>query len=248
MSILEELISSARRRARDLPGEEPIGKPGGQRFDEVLRGKHRLKVIAEFKRASPSSGPVAERDVEGQVRRYVEAGASAVSVLTEPSRFGGSFEHLERAVRAVEVPVLMKDFVVDPAQIRMAARLGARAVLLIARCLSDSELEELASACRGYGLVPFVECHDHGELERALQIEDAVLGVNNRNLDSLEIDRGLAPRLLKTVPRDRVTVAESGYEHPSQTRAIRGRADAVLIGSALMKSDNPEVFIREVVQ
>jgi indole-3-glycerol phosphate synthase len=242
------LVRSARERARNLPNAEPAGKPTGLRFDEALRGKRRLGVIAEYKRASPSLGDIAERDVIEQVGRYVRAGASAVSILTEPSRFRGSLDDLEKAVRTVDVPVLMKDFVVHAAQVQAAARLGARAVLLIARCLEPSELGELASACRSYGLVPLVECHDEAELERGLAVEEAVLGINNRNLDTLAIDRNLAPRLIGRVPNDRVVVAESGYGEPADTDAIRGVFDGVLIGSALMKRDDPAEFLREVTR
>ena len=246
MSLLEELVAAARQRARDLPRDEPLVRSTGIRFDEALRGKDRLGVIAEFKQASPSLGAIAERDVVDQVRAYAQAGAVAVSVLTEPTRFQGKLEHLEQAAEAVDVPVLMKDFVVDPSQIRHAARLGARAVLLIARCLSRLELNELASACRHYELVPLIECHDEDELDRALALDDAVVGVNNRNLETLRIDRRIAGELLKAIPRQRVVVAESGYEHLEEMEEIRGLADAVLVGSVLMKSDNPSSFIREV--
>jgi indole-3-glycerol phosphate synthase len=246
--VLEELIDSARERARKLHDAEPTGKPVGVRFDEALRGKDRLSVIAEFKQASPSLGDIAERDVVEQVGSYVRAGASALSILTEPSRFRGSLDDLERAARAVDVPVLMKDFVVHPAQVRAAARLGARAVLLIVRCLDPSELRELASACRHYGLVPLVECHGESEIEYGLMIEEAVLGINNRNLDTLEIDRSSALRLLGNIPKDRVVVAESGYEEPEHVEEIRGLADAVLIGSALMKRDDPAQFLLEVMR
>ncbi len=119
--LVDELVRSARERARGLAVLEPAGAPSGLSFDAALRGrkeKHRLDVIAEFKRRSPSLGDIAEPDLTDQVTRYEDAGASAISVLTEPTRFGGSYEDLRRAVRAVEAPVLMKDFVVDPAQVR----------------------------------------------------------------------------------------------------------------------------------
>jgi indole-3-glycerol phosphate synthase len=245
---LEQLLASTRRRLKELPACEPAGKRRGLPFDEVLRGKDRLDVIAEFKQASPSLGDIGERDVASQVRRYVRAGASAVSVLTEPTLFRGSLDHLEQAARAIDVPVLMKDFVVDPAQVRAAAHLGAGAVLLIVRCLTPSQLRELASACEHYGLVPLVECHDASEIARAVELEHAVIGLNNRDLDTLVIDRSVVPRLSHEVPHNRVVVAESGYEHPAETAEVRGLVDAVLIGSALMKNDNPEEFIREVMR
>ncbi len=244
--LLEDLVRSARERARRIPVLEPEEKPPGRSLASGLGGKHRLDVIAEFKRKSPSLGALGEPDLVQQVRRYEEAGAAAISVLTEPTRFGGSYEDLSRAARSVDAPVLMKDFVVDPAQVREAARLGARAVLLILRCLSEADLNELVSVCAHYGVTPLLECHRPSEVERALRHESAVIGANNRDLESLEVDRALAPRLLAEVPPGRVAVAESGYEKAEDVRALRGLADAVLVGGALMKHADPARLIREI--
>ncbi len=246
MSLIDELVATARERAEALPSREHIPERSRPSFREALRGKAHLDVIAEFKKASPSLGAIAERGLEDQVRRYAQAGAAAISVLTEPSRFKGSLSDLERTVASVEVPVLMKDFVVHPAQIREAAFLGASAVLLIVRCLSREQLSELAQAADELGLTPLVECHHERDLERALEIEDAVIGVNNRDLDSLAIDTSLSPRVLADVPRERVVVAESGYEHAEDVAELRGVADAVLVGSALMKLDDPSQRIQEI--
>jgi indole-3-glycerol phosphate synthase len=246
MSLIDELVANARKRAEALPPREHVPRRSRPSFREALRGKAHLDVIAEFKRASPSLGAIAERGLEDQVRRYAQAGAAAISVLTEPSRFKGSLSDLERTVASVEVPVLMKDFVVHPAQIREAAFLGASAVLLIVRCLSREQLSELAQAAEELGLTPLVECHHARELERALEIEDAVIGVNNRDLDTLAIDTSLSPRALADVPRERVVVAESGYEHAEDVAELRGVADAVLVGSALMKLGDPTQRIQEI--
>jgi indole-3-glycerol phosphate synthase len=248
MGLIDELVESARARAQKLPERVLEARRARPSFSEALRGKQTLDVIAEYKQTSPSLGDIAERRLSEQVRRYEQAGAAAVSVLTEPTRFSGSYDDLSEAVDAVGLPVLMKDFVVDPAQVKEAAFRGASAVLLIVRCLSSRELAELASAARELGLTPLVECHDASEVELALDIEDAVIGVNNRDLDTLAIDRGLAPRLLADVPRDRVVVAESGYLSPDDVRDVRGVADAVLIGSALMKLDNPAQLIGDIHQ
>lgn len=248
MSVIDELVAAARKRAKELPKREPIEPPKGISLLQALRGKERLKVIAEFKQASPSAGPIADRDPSSQASLYAGAGASAVSVLTEPSRFAGSLDHLEAVAGAVDIPVLMKDFVVDPAQVRMAACLGARGVLLIVRCLSDLQLKELASSCRHYGLAALVECHHADEVARALELSEAIIGVNNRDLDTFETRRELAPRLLREIPADRVVVAESGYLEPQDTAELKGVADAVLIGSALMRHDDPAGFIREVTE
>jgi indole-3-glycerol phosphate synthase len=246
VTLLDELVASARERARRIPRVEPSSPPSGPSLAQAIRGRDRLDVVAEFKRKSPSLGDIAGPELEAQVKKYEAAGAAAISVLTEPSRFGGSFDDLAGAASAVEVPVLMKDFVVEEAQVREAARLGARGVLLISRCLSRAQLSGLVAACAHYRLTPFLECHSHEEVERALQFEQAVVGVNNRDLETLEIDRALAPRLLASVPEDRVVVAESGYESARDASEVRGRADAVLVGSALMKCLDPGTLIREI--
>lgn len=248
MGLIDDLVAASRLRAKTLPRREPRVKTARASFIEALRGKESLAVIAEYKRASPSLGDIAERGLVAQVATYEQAGAAALSVLTEPTRFRGSYDDLDKAASSVSLPVLMKDFVVDVAQVREAAYLGASAVLLIVRCLPGEALPELASVAFELGVTPLVECHDANELARALAIDSAVIGVNNRDLDTLEIDRSLAPRLLSEVPRDRVVVAESGYGSAEDVRDVRGVADAVLIGSALMKLDAPALLIGEIRQ
>jgi indole-3-glycerol phosphate synthase len=248
MGLIEDLVDSARIRAAKLPRRAPRRRAPGPSFLEAIRGKALLDVIAEYKQASPSLGDIAQRSLVEQVVKYEQAGAAALSVLTEPSRFRGSYDDLEHAVASVSLPVLMKDFVVDAAQVREAAYRGASAVLLIVRCLEPSELVDLALLASELGLTSVVECHDASELDRALAIDDAVIGINNRDLDTLEIDRSLAPRLLSEVPAGRVVVAESGYLTAADVREVRGMADAVLIGSALMKLDAPDSLIREIRQ
>lgn len=248
MGLIDDLVREARARARNLPRRAPSPPRERPSFLEALRGKAKLDVIAEYKTRSPSLGAIAERDLAGRVAGYEKAGAAALSVLTEPTRFGGSCDDLENAARSVSLPVLMKDFIVDPAQVREAAHRGASAVLLIVRCLDGSQLDELAALATELELTPLVECHDANELARALDVDGAVIGVNNRDLDTLEIDRSLAPRLLADVPPDRVVVAESGYHAADDVREVRGLADAVLIGSALMKLDDPRSLIEAIRQ
>jgi len=246
MGLIDDLVRHARERARELPARGLEARAERPSFVEALRGKAKLDVIAEYKRKSPSLGDIAERSLTEQVGRYEHAGAAALSVLTEPTRFNGSCRDLETAAKAVRLPALMKDFVVDPAQVREAAYRGASAVLLIVRCLSPQELTELAHAAGELDLTPFVECHDARDIERAVDIENAVIGVNNRDLDTLEIDRGRAVRLLPEIPDDRVVVAESGYLTADDVRDVRGVADGVLIGSALMKLADPAPLIEQI--
>lgn len=243
---LGEIVASARERARALPRREPGRDRPRHRFVRAIRDKGSLDVVAEFKKSSPSAGAIAELDVDFQVERYAAAGAAAVSVLTEPTWFGGTYDDLERAVRRLSIPVLMKDFIVDPAQVRHAAALGASAVLLIVRCLSRGQLDDLVGACGDYGLDALVECHDREEVETGLRFDGVVVGVNNRDLDTLAVDRRVAPALLAEVPRDRVAIAESGYETAEDVAAVRGLADAVLMGSALMRHPAPETLIEAI--
>ena len=246
MELINELTNTARARARALPHRTFECSKQRPNFADAIRGKETLDVIAEYKRASPSSGSISERNLAKQITAYEDGGAAAISVLTEPSYFKGSFDDLEDVVRATKLPVLMKDFVVDQAQIAEASFLGASAVLLIVRCLSRNQLNELSNCAFEMELTPLVECHSRSELDIALEIKNAVIGVNNRDLETLEIDRGIAPMLLRELPPDSIAIAESGYKKAVDTDELHGLTDAVLVGSALMKLEEPGSFIREV--
>lgn len=213
-----------------------------------MGGRATLSVIAEFKRRSPSAGAIRNDDPATRAAAYRKAGASAISVLTDPDAFGGSLEDLQAASSASGLPVLMKDFIVDPAQIRAGWAAGASAVLLIVRCLDDVRLRGLYREARSLGLDTLVEVHDAAELERALALEDAIVGINNRDLDTLRTDRRRARDLLPRVPAGRIAVAESGYLEPEHLTELRGRADAVLIGTALMRAADPSAFLRAATE
>ncbi len=200
-----------------------------------------IGIIAEVKRASPSRGAIADRDPVELARSYAAAGAVAISVLTEPRHFLGRLEHLQAVAAAVEVPLLRKDFVVHPMQLLEARAAGASAVLLITAVLGRALADYLAFAS-SLGLEALVEVHDEAELARALAAGTRVLGVNNRDLRTLEIDLGVAPRLIERALRggfDGVCVAESGYAERAELEALRGLADGVLIGSSLAASKDP---------
>jgi indole-3-glycerol phosphate synthase len=247
-AVLHELVAHAHARAaglRELPPPSARPRLG---FVDAIAGRQRLAVIAEWKRASPSAGSLATTSLATQVRAYEDGGARAISVVTEDSRFGGSFDDLGAIGAHVALPLLLKDFVVAPRQIEVAARLGASAVLLIARILEGSQLADLAAVCRAHDLDVLCECHDEAEVERALGLEGAAIGVNNRDLDTLVVDTARAARLLPRVPAGRVAVAESGYATPADARALVGLADAVLIGTALLRSGDPRAFVAEVTQ
>lgn len=246
-SVLDRIVASTRERLSSLPRGEPRGPRPDGRFVEALRGRDRISVIAEVKRKSPSRGALAPTaKAPAQAARYESAGAAAVSVLTEPTYFGGDFQDLVDVGDAVALPLLMKDFVVDPEQVRVAALLGASAVLALLRIVDDPALDEILAACRTYGVEPLMECHDEAEVARALARDVTVIGVNNRDLGDLEIDRQNAVRLLPRIGAEHVGIAESGYLEPGDVAEVRSLCDAVLVGSALMTREDPETFIREV--
>lgn len=249
IGVLKELVEASRLRAAALPAGGPVVRRTRASFAGALAGRERIKMICEFKRRSPSAGAIQpEASVVEQAGIYRDAGASALSILTEPTRFNGSPDDLVAAAAAVDVPLLMKDFIIDPAQVALGARSGASGILLILRCLDDVQLGELVAACHEHDLTPLLECHDHAEVERAIGIPDSVIGVNNRDLDTLIVNTATAPRLLGIVPGDRITVAESGYSTPAQIRALCGMCNAVLVGEALMRSGDPERFIKEALK
>lgn len=199
-----------------------------------------LQVIAEIKRASPSAGSIrAGAEPAVIAARYADSGAACLSVLTEPHWFHGSDDDLRAARAAVSIPVLRKDFIVDPWQVAEARALGADCVLLIVAALGDETSAYYAQA-KSYGLDVLVEVHDEAEMEVALRAGADLIGVNNRDLTSFTIDLAVSERLRPMVPAGTLFVAESGIESEADMRRMDSLgADAVLIGSALMKAPDP---------
>ena len=214
-------------------------------FGSALR-RPTVGVIAELKRRSPSKGVLDDSlDAVGRASAYAEGGAAALSILTEPSRFGGDVADLTAARRAVPIPVLRKDFIVDVVQVEEARAAGASAVLLIARALAPSLAVELADAARGFGLDVLFEIRDEAELARAVDIRGCVVGVNTRNLETLAVDPAVGERLLPLVPADRVAVFESGVATRTDVeRAAAVGANAVLVGSALSTAPDGAAAVR----
>lgn len=194
-----------------------------------------VAVIAELKRRSPSKGVLdASLDAGARSLEYARGGAAALSIVTEPSEFGGSLDDLAAARRNVTTPLLRKDFIVDEVQLLEARVAGASAVLLIARALSADRFAALASAAGALGLDVLLEVRDERELERALAVPHGVIGVNNRNLETLQMDDEVSARLMRLVPPDRLVVYESGVRDVEGVRRAGALgADAVLVGSAL---------------
>jgi indole-3-glycerol phosphate synthase len=253
--MIEQLIAAARagveeRRSNtsqaDLESRLP-GRGPDRPFSEALV-RPGLSVIAEFKRRSPSAGEIsASATVPEQVGAYERGGAAALSVLTDELHFGGSLEDLRAARAACSLPILRKDFIVDPYQLLEAAVNGADAVLLIVRALADAELGELYDAARGLDLDCLIEVHDAEELERALRLDADVIGINNRNLEEGTVDVATTYELMPDVPAGKTVVAESGISARSELEELeRVGVDAVLIGSALMVATDPEALTREL--
>jgi indole-3-glycerol phosphate synthase len=255
MSRLDSLVAAARedveRRRRSVPISElhdQIGSTGGARpFSEALV-RPGLSLIAEFKRRSPSAGEIGgAMGVADTVRAYERGGAAALSILTDEPNFGGNLDDLREARAASGLPILRKDFIVDPYQLAEAAVNGADAVLLIVAALGDDELAMLHQEARALDLDCLVEIHDEEELDRALAIDAEVLGINNRNLKDLSVDTRRTHELITDVPAGKTVVSESGYSTAQELEELeRIGADAVLVGEALMRSGDPEGAVREM--
>jgi indole-3-glycerol phosphate synthase len=208
-----------------------------------------VALIAEVKRGSPSAGRVApDADPAVQAKAYDAGGAAAISVLTERRHFGGSLDDL-RAVRgAVERPVLRKDFLVDPDQLLEARALGADSALLITSCLAADELSAMIDASRSLGMEPLVETHNDEDLERALAADARIVGVNARDLESLDVDVPAALERLRRIGSDRFAVLESGIRDRADVeRAVTAGASAILVGESLMRAADPQAAVRSLI-
>jgi indole-3-glycerol phosphate synthase len=247
--IVDEARARARaleNRAADLEREASIVK-GVLPFAPALRTAS-VAVIAEVKRRSPSKGWIQPSlDAAKQAGAYASAGAAAISVLTEPEHFAGSTDDLIQARRAVSVPVLKKDFHVAPIQLVEAKSLGASAALLIVRALGPAGLRELLRTARELALEVLVEVRDEREMDLALECDASVVGINNRNLETLAIDAATSERLLGRVPADVIAIAESGVVNRSDVeRVARVGADAILVGSSVSSAADPTEAVRSL--
>ncbi|MCM2465162.1 indole-3-glycerol phosphate synthase TrpC [Methanoculleus oceani] len=238
--ILDEIIRSTGERLesfRPLPAVDP-GVPPRRSLEKAIRAcREKNAIIAEVKYASPSRGRIHDGCTpEAIAGEFVAAGAVGLSVLTEPTYFGGSTEFLVRVRRAVTVPILRKDFIIDERQLSETRALGADAVLLIARVLGNRLPAFVDEACM-LDLEPLVEVHDRSEMDRALDTKANLIGINNRNLETLKIDLSTTVRLAEAARDEgRTVVSESGIVWPYDVRNIGRHCDAFLIGSALMSA------------
>jgi indole-3-glycerol phosphate synthase len=257
---LEPILAATReqvaRRQREIPLDaleasvrRRIESGDRRSFLRALR-RPGLSLIAEHKRRSPSAGLIREGvEIEDVVGAYERAGAAALSILTESDSFGGSLADLGAARTASGLPLLRKDFIVDPYQVLESFAAGADAVLLIVAALSERELANLHAHALDLGLPVLVEIHDARELESAVAAGAQVIGVNNRDLTTLHVDPARTLALLPELPKDVVVVAESGFSSPEELDALaRAGVDAVLVGEALMRADDIEAACRALTQ
>lgn len=245
--ILDEIAADTRKRVAAEKEQisfeemkrqaEVMSADTGFPFEQALRAEG-IQFICEVKKASPSKGVIAEEFPYLDIAKdYERAGAAAISVLTEPHYFKGSNAYLKEIAETVNIPVLRKDFTVDPYMIYQAKVLGASAVLLICAILSDEELSEYHKIADSLGLSALVEAHDEAEVSRALACGARIIGVNNRDLRDFKVDITNSVRLRKMVPEEIVFVSESGMKTPEDIAVLRGNGtDAVLIGEVLMRS------------
>ena len=253
--ILERILESRRAAIAALKadgidaglGRSVAQAPAPADFRGALIAE-RVALIAECKERSPSGGWLQRPyDPVGLARRYVANGAAALSVLTEPEFFGGSLEHL-RAIRAVvAVPLLCKDFIVDPVQVMAARAAGADAVLLIVALLDDTRLRDLLAVTRSYGMQALVEVHDESDVERALRTDAAIIGINNRDLTTMRTVKDTTARLRPLIPAGQVIVSESGIGSRADINALeRIGVNAALVGESLLRAADLEAKVREL--
>jgi indole-3-glycerol phosphate synthase len=256
---LEQLVRATReaveRRKRELPvaelertANEMVRHDEARPFMEAL-ARPGTSLIAEHKRRSPSAGEIrAGATVAEVVQAYERGGAAAVSVLTEEAHFGGSLDDLREARAAVELPILRKDFTVDPYMLYEAKTAGADAVLLVVGSLRPGELAELYDAARGLDLDAIVEISRADELEAALEIDADVIGINNRDLEDFSVDITRTFDLLADVPAGKTVVSESGIVFREQIDELeRVGVDAVLVGETVMRAEDPELAVQALV-
>jgi indole-3-glycerol phosphate synthase len=257
-SVLQTIVAASRARVAEerqrvsldalRRAAEKAGPP--RPFAAALSRTGRVNVIAEHKRRSPSRGAIREDLAPADVaRRYEAAGAAALSVLTEGPHFGGSLDHLVGARAATALPVLRKDFVVDSWQVWESRARGADAVLLIVAALADADLRALMAAAHDAGTEVLVEVHDAAELDRALAAGARVVGVNNRDLRTLQVTLETGLALAEAIPEDVVAVAESGIRCGADVRRLRGAGfDAFLVGEHLMTAEDPGEALRSLIE
>ena len=254
---LEDLIEATRERVERAKRELPLaeleraasGRGEGRPFAEAL-SRPGTSLIAEFKRRSPSAGTIREGATVTEIARaYERGGSAALSILTEERHFGGSLADLREARDRTDLPILRKDFTIDPYQLWEAKAAGADAVLLVVGSLRPHELGALHGLAQDLDLDALVEVHDEEELHTALEVDADIIGINNRNLEDFSVDVSRTFEVLHDVPAGKIVVSESGIVERAQIEELeRVGVDAFLVGEALMRAPDPEAAARELTR
>ncbi len=242
MTILDEIVANKIEEIRNL---KDVAMPPRCEQDFMQLFMPAPCLIAEVKAASPSEGVIAESfDPVGMAKKYVAGGCNAISVLTDQKYFGGSFDVL-KSIRAItNKPLLCKEFIIEEKQVRVARACGADLVLLIVKILNKKRLQELKDTIEALGMKALIEIQNEEELEVALQVEPELLLINNRNLSSFEVDMKTTEKLLMGIPEYVKVITASGITVPDEIKNFPARVDGFLIGTALMRSDNPIEFLQ----
>lgn len=254
--ILDEIIATTRKLLEDRKAERPLSQldcvcmnQQPPRDAVAVLNKPGISLIAEIKRASPSKGPLApDLDAVSLAQIYEKSGASAISVLTETEYFKGSTNDLEAIRGVVDVPILRKDFIIDPYQVWEARAIGADLVLLIAAALPMGELARLNQAIEDLAMTALIEVHDRKELEQVLELNPKIIGINNRNLADFSVSLQTTIALHSLIPKDMIVVSESGIHTREDVKRLEDvGVNAILVGEALVKSTDPAVKIQELL-
>jgi indole-3-glycerol phosphate synthase len=255
MTVLDQIVERTRERLRGeaKPDRRAAEEVAQQRMPFAFRealSKDDVNVIAEIKSASPSAGSIVDDpDIEAIARDYARGGAAAMSIVTEPEFFRGSRDWIARARGASGLPVVMKDFVVDPSQIVRGIAAGADAILLLASLLDRLQIVDFVALAEAYGCDALVEVHDEEELERAIGAGARVIGVNNRDLRDFHVDLGTSERLGAAMPADVIRVAESGIRSRSDVDRLRAAGfHAFLVGESLLRQEDRVAAVRALVE
>jgi indole-3-glycerol phosphate synthase len=251
---LKEIIEQKQKevtilRKEGIPGVESEIPPLRD-FKKAISTPGRITLISEIKFASPSAGTICETCDPVEIGlKYERAGASAISFLTDRLFFNGDIKNLPVVKKAVSIPVLRKDFIIDEIQIREAVAYGADSVLLIARILETAQLKDLMALCRDLGLAALTEVHDKKDIEMAIECGADIIGINNRDLDTFHVDINITSELAEYIPGSCVLVSESGILTREHIRNLKqNKIDAVLVGSALMSSGDIEGKVKELIE
>ena len=249
----EEIAAGLKKKSLAAMREDAESRVMTRDFEGALRGAIAAgcaAVIAEVKKASPSKGVLRADFIPADIAQsYAQYGAACLSVLTDQQFFQGCNDYLKQARASCDLPVLRKDFMVDPYQVFEARAIGADCILLIAACLSDAQMNELEAVARYLGMAVLVEVHDADELQRALKLKTALLGINNRNLRTFEVTLNTTLGMMAEVPADKLLITESGILQRSDVQTMRDAGvHAFLVGEAFMRAPDPGAALAELFQ